>query len=354
MRAVSLKSAEFAMLSAEILDHDGSLCFEAHGHSMSPFIRDGDVLTVQAVTTDALRVGDVALYCRAGHRLAVHRVASRRVRGERAVLRMRGDAVVDTAERVPAQQVLGRVVRVQRGPRVIHLDRKVHRLMARLWIGLSLLRIPWCVQTVRCAALSLLRRLLVVKTYRAAARKLIGKRVRYRISTVGDASDLAALYGCDRFPELGDGVASFAGQMESLQGCGHTLIARVGERIAGAAVIRQFPGNATFPSWWLFGMFVRMRYRGAGIGEGLVRLALEEAAAEGAHQINLLVFEQNGAAINLYRKMGFRSASIPGLDEQLAEEVRRGEQHRIIMSRPSLAPGGRADVSQVTASRHTR
>ena len=50
--------------------------------------------------------------------------------------------------------------------------------------------------------------------------------------------------------------------------------------------------------------------------------------------MNLLVFEKSRAAVNLYRKMGFQSTSIPRLDDQLEEEARIGKHRRIIMSTP--------------------
>ena len=80
-------------------------------------------------------------------------------------------------------------------------------------------------------------------------------------------------------------------------------------------------------------MLVRPRYQAAGIGEGLVRMALEKIAVEGGNRVNLLVFEQNKVAINLYRKLGFFPASIHGLEENLMEEVKPGEHRRIIMSK---------------------
>jgi len=100
--------------------------------------------------------------------------------------------------------------------------------------------------------------------------------------------------------------------------------------------------------YWLFGLLVRTRYRGAGIGEGLVRTALQRAASEGAAKINLMVWEQNRAAINLYRKIGFRQISgrrvrgeeqerilgrrVRGLDRQLNQDVREAKHQRVIMS----------------------
>ena len=53
---------------------------------------------------------------------------------------------------------------------------------------------------------------------------------------------------------------------------------------------------------------------------------------EGGIKVNLLVHKSNDAAINLYGKMGFRQASIPGLDASLEEEAQKGAHQRIIMS----------------------
>jgi len=81
-------------------------------------------------------------------------------------------------------------------------------------------------------------------------------------------------------------------------------------------------------------MLVRTPFRGAGVGEGLVHLAAERAAAAGARCLNLLVFEESRPAVGLYRKLGFRPDSIPRLAESLEEEVRRGGRRRLMMSRP--------------------
>jgi ribosomal protein S18 acetylase RimI-like enzyme len=70
------------------------------------------------------------------------------------------------------------------------------------------------------------------------------------------------------------------------------------------------------------------------LGEGLVHTALKKASEAEAARLNLLVFEHNRAAINLYRKMGFQQISIPELDKQLEEEAQKEKHRRIIMSRP--------------------
>jgi len=148
--------------------------------------------------------------------------------------------------------------------------------------------------------------------------------------------ELSRFYGYEQLPEIEDPVGLLKNQLQNPNDYGYTFIACEKEKIIGATILTTIPENKTpYPDWWIFGMLVRTRYRGAGIGEGLVRMAMEKASEEQAKRINLLVFEKNRAAVNLYHKMGFRQISIPMLNEQLDEEVQRGNRRRIIMSRPA-------------------
>lgn len=172
------------------------------------------------------------------------------------------------------------------------------------------------------------------RPYRVLAKRLLGKRVRYYAGTYSDASRLSRFYGYERVAELRDPIMTWRKHLGDLKGCGHVLVADVGERIAGAAVVRRFPEDDTlYSGWWLFSLAVRVRFRGAGIGEGLVCMATEKAAEDGGKKMDILVFEHGRAALRLYRKMGFQQSSIPGLNELLEEEFRREGRRRIIMSR---------------------
>lgn len=337
MREVSLECSEFAELSTEILGAGGSFCFKAHGFSMYPLIRHGDILTIQPVEVNALKVGDVAFYRSVENRLVAHRIVERYVQHDQVILKIRGDATQGPDEKVLLDQVLGKVISVQRGRNVKRLDQGFWNLLTHLWVNvhpLVHLFFKFSVMVKKVASW-LLRWLQSMKLYRVLARKLIEEKIYYRIATAEDAFDLSRFYGYERLPDLRDPVGTFAKELESIDSSGYILIASIRGRIAGAVNLIRFPENEMlYPEWWIFGMLVRTRYRGAGIGEGLVRMAMEKVAGEQAKRINLLVFEKNRAAANLYRKMGFRRISIPELDGQLEEEVRRGNNQRIIMSRP--------------------
>jgi ribosomal protein S18 acetylase RimI-like enzyme len=59
------------------------------------------------------------------------------------------------------------------------------------------------------------------------------------------------------------------------------------------------------PDAWLEDLFVRAEARRSGLGDALVRLAIERAAARGARRIELDCFEDNEPALALYERNGF-------------------------------------------------
>jgi len=133
MRELILEQNDFLGLAGEVLHQGGSFSFKAHGSSMYPFIRNGDVLRVEPVAGDALGVGTIALYRCSQNRFGAHRVVRRHVRNGRTLLTMRGDALLRPDETVAAIQVVGKVVGVQRGQKVVRLDRGPWLVASGLW-----------------------------------------------------------------------------------------------------------------------------------------------------------------------------------------------------------------------------
>jgi ribosomal protein S18 acetylase RimI-like enzyme len=312
MREVRIKHAELSDISTEILERGGLFRFKAYGSSMYPFIQDGDVLTVQPI------------------------VVEKKFTNGQCVFVMRGDSGLSTNEQVPAGHVLGRVMSVRRGQKVIQLDEKFWKLAAHLWItsypiGAVFLRTETKGKQI---AAYFLRRVQALKPYRAVARKFIGNKIFYRVATNEDITGLSKLYCYGRLSNIADPIDLSEKAFSSLEGDGHTLIARFRGKVIGATVITRFPNDeASYPDWWIFGMTVRIPYRGMGIGEGLVSKAIEKVSEEGARRLNLLVFKKNKAAINLYQKMGFRQISIPALDKELEDEATQTKKRRIILSK---------------------
>jgi hypothetical protein len=138
MREITLGRDDLGALSALILERGGSLRFRARGNSMRPFICDGDVLLVRPGLET--RPGDVVL-CRPGDgRLLAHRVTRVDRQSRQCSMLLQGDACPWSDGLVSLDNVLGRVVAVERGARKIRLDAGLPRWLGWLWSGSSPLK----------------------------------------------------------------------------------------------------------------------------------------------------------------------------------------------------------------------
>jgi len=113
-----LSGAAMLELLVAVLDRGVPFRFKAKGFSMSPFVKDGDVITVISLRNSLPRLGDVVAFRHpVSERLVVHRVV--RV-GQDGCL-IRGDAVPEGDGLVPMANIVGRVSRVERNGRPVRL-----------------------------------------------------------------------------------------------------------------------------------------------------------------------------------------------------------------------------------------
>jgi hypothetical protein len=113
--------------------------FCARGWSMAPFIQDGDVITVSPLRDALPGVGEVVAFARPeGGNLVVHRVVARRGQGAF----VQGDCVAKYADGIiPAQNLIGRVTRVERNGREVWLGLGPERHVIA-WLSRTGLLIP--------------------------------------------------------------------------------------------------------------------------------------------------------------------------------------------------------------------
>jgi GNAT superfamily N-acetyltransferase len=308
LREINLAGHDFSELSAEVLKGGGLLRFTARGFSMRPFILPGDVLTIKPVDPRTLDAGDVVFYRSAQGRPTAHRLVKKYIQGGQLSLATRGDAVVGPPELLQATDVLGRVEGIRRGSKKLNPRAGLYSTWANLWrrlhpLGPYLLILSGNLQKI---LLSLLTGMQALKLYRILASRLMAEKVSYRLATADDSGALAWLYNYTRFESLADSEKSFADHLYETQQYGYVPVACLGKDILGGIMIRQFPGRPDMPGWWIFGMFVRPRYRGCGIGQCLLETALDFATKQGVQEVNLELIDDQKAALNLYKKMGFR------------------------------------------------
>jgi len=136
----------FNEITAELLRRGAYVRFRAIGASMQPTIEDGELITVAPVAPESVKRGDILLY-QSESGVHAHRVVGR-VKGTVPLLEgdcpldhylLRGDASISCDAPVQLEQVIGRVVAVQRGGRNLALDSRLANLLrlARLKIAKS-------------------------------------------------------------------------------------------------------------------------------------------------------------------------------------------------------------------------
>jgi len=108
-------SVEFWSLAKSLLESGHALRFRARGGSMRPVIRHGDALTIQPVNPGEIEVGEVVFYRHANGRVLVHRVTKRVEQGGVTRFLIQGDAFDQPDGLAQAEQILGKVVRVEQG-----------------------------------------------------------------------------------------------------------------------------------------------------------------------------------------------------------------------------------------------
>jgi hypothetical protein len=106
--------------------------FRAEGTSMHPTIRDGEAISIVVVSPEKVVRGDVLL-CRHDKRVLAHRVVGVTMHAAGRVFELRGDAKAGCDTPVGADDVVGRVVAVQRNGRVVGLCGRGARLRLTAW-----------------------------------------------------------------------------------------------------------------------------------------------------------------------------------------------------------------------------
>ena len=130
----------FGDLSGELFSLGLGVRFRAPGTSMHPTIRHGDVITVEPVAPDKLKRGDIILY-RLQNGFIAHRLVNIEERnGCGLTFFWRGDASTTCDAPVKPEQVLGKIVCLERGHRRIDPYGLKVRLWSLLYLSLARLR----------------------------------------------------------------------------------------------------------------------------------------------------------------------------------------------------------------------
>jgi hypothetical protein len=119
----------FAAVVDSLLDDGIAVRFRAGGRSMSPAVRDSEVVVVTPIDPTRIGIGEI-VYCRAGQGPRAHRVVAidSQPDGSRRFT-LCGDAAPGSDPPVSARAVRGKVVAVERGSELVSLA------IAGGWLG---------------------------------------------------------------------------------------------------------------------------------------------------------------------------------------------------------------------------
>jgi hypothetical protein len=124
-----LSSESLAELLKAVLAKGKPLRFRARGVSMSPFIKDGDVVTVAPLEGAAPRTGDIAAFLHpATGQVVIHRI----VREKSGQFHLKGDNAGEIDGAFSVEKFLGIVTRVERAGAAVRLGRRGGAVVARL------------------------------------------------------------------------------------------------------------------------------------------------------------------------------------------------------------------------------
>ena len=134
-QSFNLSPYDFEQICTELLRKGHRVKFRAPGDSMYPTVCDGDVVTVMPIETASITIGDIILYRHisgvAAHR--VMRILKRSKKDSRSALQgpqdrslsetlefvFRGDAAINDDAPVSSEQILGKVISIERNGRRI-------------------------------------------------------------------------------------------------------------------------------------------------------------------------------------------------------------------------------------------
>jgi hypothetical protein len=293
----------------------------ATGASMSPFIVDRDIIHVQELEASEIKTGMVAVYRNESGGMVAHRFFGFVRKRGATVLKVRGDGSPGSFAHVQPEQVVGQVVAVQRGSAVRRIDTWYWRRLGWAWgnihpIGTWLLGPGDWLYKLGEGAMAVVQ---LSRWYRRTARRRLGRRAIYRVAERDDLLHLSRekSYGHHRAP-----VGSEVHPMEEDHRVVHdanTFVACLGTKVVGSVGVIPAPDRLGIESnWMITGLWVHWRYRGAGIGRGLLIMAGTTLLGRGVPRMVASVWDCNTGALALADNVGANRPSWSQFRDQMS------------------------------------
>lgn len=112
----------FAEISKSLLVAGKSIRFNAVGDSMFPFIHDGELVLIEPIIIEHLKIGDVIFYEDGNGHCLLHRIIRKWIRAGQPEFQIQADNVLKPGGWVSSGQVLGRLIRFYQNDVWVRMD----------------------------------------------------------------------------------------------------------------------------------------------------------------------------------------------------------------------------------------
>jgi len=136
---INFSSESLGYLIQDTLSKGASFRFQAKGSSMSPFIKDGDIVVISPSSNSAMSFGKPVAFVRTiSEKLVIHRIIGHNRNG----FVVKGDSVLGIDGLIPMANILGVVTAIERNGKPIRLGLGSERILIALLSRFNLL--PTC------------------------------------------------------------------------------------------------------------------------------------------------------------------------------------------------------------------
>lgn len=303
---INFTENDFLELNDEILKRGNYFHVRIKGKSMEPFLRYKEVVIIKRFKPSDIRPGDIVFYRVPPSQRVIHRIIKITSENGKTVFITKGDTNFYFDPYVYPEDILGKIVAIERNGQYIKLDTFISKLKAIFYVKSFLIN-RWIYLILNKVLGTTLRKLQSMRIYSYLAKRFIRGKVTYRIATDKDAFSLAQLFKIYRpYAKMDTFISFFRKYLKDLVGSGYCILAEYRDRVVGSVTSKKFPEDGTlFSDWQADKLFVNWRYRRMGIGERLMKIGIKKAIENGTISVKVIVSKDNIRIINLLKKLGF-------------------------------------------------
>jgi signal peptidase I len=126
-------------LVRRVVNKKGSILLPAHGKSMYPFIRQGDICHFEACEATTFNKGDIVLFTIDSNRLVAHRFMKTIYKDNRTFYLFKGDTNLLFDEPVTQNKIIGKMTAIERRNKKVNLKNMRNNLWSLLIINLPMM-----------------------------------------------------------------------------------------------------------------------------------------------------------------------------------------------------------------------